>query len=233
MKQRWPVTALTASVSGFVINSADFAISWRLVKEFIRNPVKMAEANPENWVDEYGDYLYRYAKSRLRSSTAAEEVVQETFLAGVRYSEQFEGRGSERGWLMGILKRKIVDHIRLQSRQREESSFDNEYDPSERLFDSNGNWKPGAVNWFSEPGQQIELQELQLLVRECLQTLPESQAAVFVLSVMEELDSDDVCRELEITPANMWVRMHRARVGLANCVGARWHVGEEVSQHAE
>ena len=52
----------------------------------------MAELNPESWVDDYGEYLYRYAYSRLREKNAAEEVVQETFLAGVRYSEQFAGR---------------------------------------------------------------------------------------------------------------------------------------------
>lgn len=39
--------------------------------------------DPESWVDQYGDYLYRYAVSRLRDPTAAEEVLQETFLAGV------------------------------------------------------------------------------------------------------------------------------------------------------
>lgn len=198
----------------------------------------MANVNPDIWVDEYGDYLYRYAKSRLRDPNAAEEVLQETFLAGVRYSEQFAGRGSERGWLMGILKRKIIDHIRSRIKHDEAMSSENEHDPSEQLFDANGNWKPGAINWSPPPDQQIEMKELQVVVQNCLETLPESQAAVFVLSVMEELDSDDVCRELEITPANMWVRMHRARAGLAKCVGAKWHVDEriecgEVKQHAK
>ncbi|QEG21622.1 sigma-70 family RNA polymerase sigma factor [Mariniblastus fucicola] len=193
----------------------------------------MAEVNPDIWVDQYGDYLFRYAKSRLRNANAAEEVVQETFLAGVRYSEQFAGRGSERGWLMGILKRKIVDHIRVRMKHNKATSYEDEHDPSEQLFDANGNWKSGAINWSPSPGQQIEMEELQALVQDCMQSLPENQAAVFVLSVMEELDSDDICRELEITPANMWVRMHRARVGLAKCVGAKWHVGEEAKQHVK
>ena len=48
--------------------------------------------SPETWVDEHGDYLYRYAWSRLRDSNAAEEVVQETLLAGVRFSETVLGR---------------------------------------------------------------------------------------------------------------------------------------------
>lgn len=198
----------------------------------------MAEVNPDIWVDEYGDYLFRYAKSRLRDPNSAEEVVQETFLAGVRYSEQFAGRGSERGWLMGILKRKIIDHIRVRNKHNKAAPYEDEHDPSEQLFDANGKWKPGAINWSPPPGQQIETQELQAVVHECMQTLPENQAAVFVLSVMEELDSDDICRELDITPANLWVRMHRARIGLAKCVGAKWHVEQninsgEVEQHVK
>ena len=48
--------------------------------------------DPELWVDEYGDYLYRYAYSRLRDANAAEEAVQETFMAGIRYQNQYSGK---------------------------------------------------------------------------------------------------------------------------------------------
>ena len=190
----------------------------------------MAELNPSSWVDQYGEFLFRYAYSRLRDSNAAEEVVQETFLAGVRYSEQFAGRGSERGWLTGILKRKIVDHVRARNKHDRVSAYEDEHDPSAQMFDAMGNWKPGAIRWSPSPGQNLEITELQTVVQECLSTLPQNQADVFVLSVMEELDSDEICRELNITPSNMWVRMHRARLGLARCVSSKWSV-DEVKSH--
>lgn len=60
----------------------------------------------------HGDYLYRHALSRPRSGEAAEEVVQQSFLAALQHTDQFAGRGSERAWLLGILKRKIIDFIR-------------------------------------------------------------------------------------------------------------------------
>ena len=41
-------------------------------------------ADPERWVDEHGDYLFRYARARLRDTAAAEDVVQETFLAALK-----------------------------------------------------------------------------------------------------------------------------------------------------
>jgi RNA polymerase sigma-70 factor (TIGR02943 family) len=184
--------------------------------------------DPETWVDQYGDYLFRYAYSRLRESNAAEEVVQETFLAGVRSAEQFSGTGSEQGWLLGILKRKIIDHVR-QRMKHATSSFDDEVDPSGYLFDAAGNWFDRAIAWSPPPGQKIEMEELWGVVRRCLSELPSGQADVFTLSVMEDMDAGDICRDLGITESNLWVRLHRARLGLAKCVGARWNHDRETT----
>ncbi|MEZ6124514.1 MAG: sigma-70 family RNA polymerase sigma factor [Planctomycetaceae bacterium] len=191
-----------------------------------------ASVDPEHWVDEYGDYLYRYAYTRLRDPGAAEEVVQETFLAGIRFQQSFKGDGAERAWLLGILKRKIVDYVRVRNRHQRDGSYD-EADPSAQLFDQNGNWKAGALG-VALPDDQVETSEIWDVVRGCLSHLPKGQADVFMLSVMEEMDSDQICKELGITPSNYWVRLHRARLGLAKCVGAKWLLKEEeVAQHAE
>lgn len=181
--------------------------------------------DPELWIDEYGDYLFRYAHSRLRDANAAEEVVQETFVAGVRYQQQFSGLGSERGWLLGILKRKIIDYVRARARHSSEKRFANEVDPTAELFDEHGRWKKGVLPDMS-PDQNLSARELWQIVRGCLERLPKGQADVFVLSVMEEMESADICEQLEITPANLWVRLHRARLGLAKCVGVKWYQGE-------
>jgi RNA polymerase sigma-70 factor (TIGR02943 family) len=184
--------------------------------------------DPESWVDEYGDYLYRYAVSRLRDVTAAEEVLQETSLAGVRYQDQFSDSGSQRGWLVGILKRKIVDYIRLRNKYDRAAAYEDQVDPSEQLFDAQGNWKNGA-QWSSLPAEKVESEELVQVVKGCLEHLPKGQADVFVLSVMEEMETDDICAALDISPSNLWVRLHRARLGLADCVKSKWFAGEEAS----
>lgn len=186
--------------------------------------------NPEQWVDAYGDYLYRYAFSRLRNSTAAEEVVQETFMAGVKYQHQFKGTGSERGWLLTILKRKIVDYVRARSRRNEENGLEHA-DPTAMLFDANGRWRRGALPDMA-PDRNMQSQELRNIVQDCLSSLPQGQADVFTLSVMEEIESDEICRTLDITPSNFWVRLHRARLGLAKCVSAKWFQGE-AKQHVQ
>lgn len=188
--------------------------------------------DPEQWVDDYGDYLFRYSMSRLRDENAAEEVVQETFLAGVRFQERYTGDGSERAWLLGILKRKIIDYVRRRSRYDRDGSYEGGSDPSQKMFDQNGNWKSNAVPSLT-PDMQVESAEVWDVVRGCLKHLPRGQADVFVLSVMEELPSDEICQELGITPSNLWVRLHRARLALAQCVGSRWFHDEGVPQHAK
>lgn len=197
------------------------------------NDSQVMAADPERWVDDYGDYLYRYAFSRLRDTSAAEEVVQETFLAGIRFQDRYTGEGAERAWLLGILKRKIIDHVRMRNRFDRDGSYQGSNDPSSQLFDQNGRWKQDAFGAVA-PDARLQSTEIWEVVRQCLDHLPKGQADVFVLSVMEEMKTEEICAELGISASNLWVRLHRARLALARCVGARWFEDhdQEVPNHA-
>src|SRR5215472_16031942 len=79
----------------------------------------MADASPAlHWLEEHGDALYAYALPRVRNADAAEDLVQETLLAALAGQERFAGQSAERTWLMGILKHKLIDHLRKSIRQR-------------------------------------------------------------------------------------------------------------------
>ncbi|MDG1897540.1 MAG: sigma factor [Fuerstiella sp.] len=123
-------------------------------------------ADPERWVDEYGDYLYRYAWSRLRDESAADEVVQETFLAGIRFQDRFTGEGADRAWLLGILKRKLIDHIRMRNRYDRDGSYEDTNDPSGQLFDQKGNWRADSFA-ADTPDGQMESKEIWDVVKNC------------------------------------------------------------------
>lgn len=182
---------------------------------------KDTSLNPSAWVDQYGDYLYRYAMTRLRDAEASEEVVQETFFAGLRHVEQYAGKGSERGWLMGILKRKIIDLIRARNRA---SSLlgDDGNDPSEALFDQSGHWRAEIRSAGYQPLDSLERAEFWQIMRKCIGALPARHADVFTLREMEDESTDEICKELEITPSNLWVILYRARLQLATCMKTRW-----------
>src|SRR3989344_502284 len=77
-----------------------------------------ASTSPQHWLDEHGDALYRYAYFRLRDAAQAEDLVQETLLAAWQARHGFSGRSSERTWLIGILKNKLVDYLRKGAREQ-------------------------------------------------------------------------------------------------------------------
>lgn len=181
-----------------------------------------ATLDPSAWIDRYGDVLYRYALSRLRDAESAQDVVQETFVAALRARQQFVGSGSEIGWLMGILKRKIVDQIRQRNRGRS-GGEGAERDLSEILFDEAGNWRADARRFGPQPGAALEREEFWKALRECLAALPTRQSDVFTLREMEGLGSEEICKELEISTSNLWVLLYRARLQLSTCLKSRGH----------
>jgi RNA polymerase sigma-70 factor (ECF subfamily) len=94
--------------------------------------------DPATWVDRHGDFLFRYAITRLGNQAVAEDLVQETFLAALRAGKNFFGRSAERTWFVGILKHKIVDYLRRQGRERAAKAGNSSSEMSEELFDKKG-----------------------------------------------------------------------------------------------
>jgi RNA polymerase sigma-70 factor (ECF subfamily) len=178
--------------------------------------------NAEKWVDEHSDYLFRYALSRLRQREVAEDLVQETFLAAIRARERFAGASSERTWLVGILKRKIADHLRRKCHEQPVSDLSASDRWVEALFDERGNWRKRPDKWPPDPSTAFEKQELWAIFAACLGKLPERLATAFTLREVEELDSQEVCKVLNVSANNLWVMLHRARLGLWRCLAVNW-----------
>ncbi|TPW01176.1 MAG: RNA polymerase sigma-70 factor, ECF subfamily, partial [bacterium] len=81
-------------------------------------------SDPQTWADQHGDYLFRCAMLRVRDRELAEEIVQDTFLAALQARGRFAGRSSERSWLVGIMKHKIVDQFRKTVRETPTEDLD-------------------------------------------------------------------------------------------------------------
>jgi RNA polymerase sigma-70 factor (ECF subfamily) len=178
------------------------------------------EASPAGWVDQHGDFLYRYALLRVGRPEAAEDLVQETFLAALRGRAQFRGDASERTWLVGILKHKVIDHLSSARRERPLSSLGDDSWEDE-LFDRKGHWKKGPGKWTS-PGAALESAELEKVLSGCLSKLPGRLAEAFTLSEMDEMSSAEVCKVLAVSAGNLWVMLHRARLRLCACLETSW-----------
>ena len=183
---------------------------------------------PERWVDEYGDFLFSYAMMRLRDFAAAQDAVQETFLAGLRQRESFRGASEERGWLLGILKHKIYDHFRRSARETPISSSELHDECESGLFVSSGlrqgAWLPeqSPSAWPANPGDSLDQESFWQAFYHCAGKLPRRTARAFLLREVDELDSPQICQLLGITEGNLWALLHRARLALRRCLEVNW-----------
>jgi RNA polymerase sigma-70 factor (ECF subfamily) len=176
------------------------------------------------WLNEHGDALYRYARSRVGHRELAEDLVQDAFLAALASRERFEGRATVRTWLLAILRRKIVDHYRSAAESPSTAEADSTARPDSvrlRYFSARGLWKK-SVRFWPAPEKALEDREFWEVLDRCLGRLPDSLAAVFVLRELEELDTAELQRTLNLSETNVRVRLHRARLMLRECLEKHW-----------
>ena len=180
--------------------------------------------DPERRVDEHGDCLYRYALLRVRRPEIAEDLVQETFFTAVRTSGCFRRESSERSWLCGILKNKICDHFRTLGRETSFTDLEFLDDELSNKFVSQGFWnhERGPLEWKLEAEVVMQRAEFWETLRNCLSKLPTRVADVFMLREIEEMETEQICRALNISPTNLWVMLHRARMALRECLEINW-----------
>lgn len=182
--------------------------------------------DPSQWVNRHGDALYRFALARLRNADLAENAVQETFVAALRARESFRGSSSERTWLIGILKRKVIDHFRKSARERPLGERDGGPDPHADLFDERGHWKTDLSDWGDKPDQAVQQGQFWRVLQACLDEIPERQARAFLLREVDGLEADELCKLLGVTETNLWVILHRARGRLRRCLDENWFAEE-------
>jgi RNA polymerase sigma-70 factor (ECF subfamily) len=178
--------------------------------------------NPDIWVDRYGDFLYRFALARVKDTSIAEDLVQETFLAALRARENFQGRSAPKTWLVAILKHKIVDHIRKSVREQSLDSFDSVDKVIEDAFDDRGEWKVKPRSWTINPMKILEQKEFMAILYRCLAELPSRLSRAFMMREIDGLDTEEICKVLDISATNSWVMLYRARMGLRSCLEDKW-----------
>ena len=178
--------------------------------------------DPTTWLDSYGDILFRYAMARVRNEAVAEDLVQEALLAAIGAADSYAGGSTERTWLVGILRHKMLDYFRRSARERSAerdwSSLSNQPDGD---FDAEGSWAVPIDAWT--PQMSVEQAEFWGVLRGCVDTLPDNLRTVFSLRELDGLDTDQLMETLDIsTRNNLWVMLSRARKQMRQCLQTRW-----------
>jgi len=181
-------------------------------------------SDPARWLAEHGDALYRFAMARVGNRALAEDLLQETLIAAMTATKAFEGGSSERTWLIGILKHKVIDHYRRAAR---ETPFDADLaeddDPLAGRFKArDGHWAEPPREW-GEPGRVLENDRLGAALSACIEALPERLRAAFVLRELDGLETDEIVTTLGIsTSNNLFVMLSRSRERLRQCLEQKW-----------
>jgi RNA polymerase sigma-70 factor (TIGR02943 family) len=169
-------------------------------------------------------YLMRFARLQLRNDAWAEDAVSETLLAALAKPLAFEARSQLKTWLVGILKHKIIDALRQRQREvtLDSGSDDDGADPLDHMsFKIDGHFAEKPVDW-GNPEQDLNSRQFMAVMDACTQKLPPVQGRLFLMREWLEMSSEEICKEMALTPTNLYVQLHRARLRLRECLELNW-----------
>ena len=187
-------------------------------------PRLAAMATFEEQLVEHRVYLLRFARLQLRNDDWAEDAVSETLLAALSKPQAFGNRSQLKTWLVGILKHKVVDLLRSNVRlvALPDAQADDEGDELDRLsFKADGHFEQSPNDW-GDPQRTLQQAQFFEVLDACIERLPPTMGRLFLMREWLELSSQEVCKELSLTPTNLYVQLHRARLRLQECLNLHW-----------
>lgn len=179
--------------------------------EFVEKIIRGDKEAQNLLVSEYTRQIYRASFGLGFKNEEADELVQRTWLTFFETVGRFEKRSHIRTFLFGILYFKAQELRRSNFKQFKMESIDGFMDEQ---FDDKGEWlnKPLAPDRFMESIQAIDN------IKDCLEDIPLNYRMAFILKEIEEQDSKEICKILEVTDTNLGVLLFRAKNKLRTCL---------------
>ncbi len=174
-------------------------------------------------LDRYDAPLRRVARTYVATDTAADEVVQDTWLGVLRGIDRFEQRSSLKTWIFRILMNIARTRGTRDKRSVPFSSLGPEGDDEPTIAADRfqgpdgrypGHWSAFPTRWHDHPEIRAVAHETLDVVRAALDMLPPAQQEVVRLRDLEGWTSFEVCNALGLTETNQRVLLHRGRAKL-------------------
>ena len=167
----------------------------------------------ESLVARHDRALRRVARTFVRTQTAVDDVVQETWLAVIKGIDRFEGRSSLSTWIFSILVNRARSRATRDARTVPVSALEHDDRPAvdPAAFGSDGRWRSAPPRLETDPESHLLSSELRGQLLDAVEQLVPTQRAVITLRDLVGLEPAEVCSLLEITEANQRVLLHRAR----------------------
>lgn len=176
--------------------------------------------------------LLRHARMAVYEGALAEDLVQESLVAVLERPDAHRGQASLTTWATAILKNKIADWYRSpHQRRRVRIDIDNDESADEAgddLYDAQGSYREPVPAWQQPEGQEAQRQMMSVL-EQCMRHLPAQAGRVFMMREWLGFETTEICERLSLTADNCRMILHRARMGLRQCMTNHGHSVRSVS----
>lgn len=172
-------------------------------------------------VRRYEQKLYNFGRRMCRDESDAEDLVQDTFLNVYRYLKDFRYETKFKNWLY-----RVAANTALKKRRRSKFAPEPELSLEELVWREEAVASEEVPQWARMPLEQLLNEELLGTLHQAIWSLPEKYRIVTILRDIEEFSTDDTAQILNLSPANVKVRLHRARLFLRDKL--KGHFGHDV-----
>jgi len=160
-------------------------------------------------VKRYQQRLYNFGLRMCRDKSDAEDLVQETFLNVFRYLKKFRYETKFKNWLY-----RIAGSVCIKKRRKSKFAPERELSLEEFIPQEGAPDQTELPDWAAMPIDKLLNEELSETIQSAIQSLPEKYRLVIVLRDMEDFSTEETAQILKISPTNVKVRLHRARLFL-------------------
>jgi len=166
-------------------------------------------------VKRYEKNLYNFGLRMCDNPSDAEDMVQDTFLNVFKYLFGFRYETKFRNWLY-----RIATSVCLKKKRRSKFAPERELSLDEFLPADESAASMNMPSWASQPLDRVLDEELGGVIRQALADLPKKYRLVIVLRDVEGFSTQEAAEILGLTPTNIKVRLHRARLFLREALKA-------------
>lgn len=160
-------------------------------------------------VQRYERQLYYFGLKMCAEPRDAEDVVQETFLNAYKYLKDFRYETKFKNWLYRIATSNCI-----KKRRKSKFAPERELSLEEFLPQDETAVDRQVPAWATLPLDQLLNEELGRTLKQAIVEVPEKYRVVLVLRDIEGFSTEESAQILNLTPANIKVRLHRARLFL-------------------
>ena len=160
-------------------------------------------------VKRYEQKLYNFSLRMCRDHSDAEDMVQETFLNVFRYLKDFRYETKFKNWLYKVATSTCIKKMRKSKFAPEKELSLDEFLPNDEAE------KPDHVpEWALLPLDKLLNEELAGAINQGILSLPKKYRMVMLLRDIEGFSTAETAQILNLSPTNVKVRLHRARLYL-------------------